>query len=279
MSTIQLRPLSEHVGCEALGADFNALDDEQMAVLRRAVAERGVLFAREQSLTPEQHIAFARRWGTIDVNAYFPANGGHPEIAEVRKSETQTTNIGGGWHTDHSYDPVPAMGSILLARETPPSGGDTLFASTVAAFDVLSNGLKRTLRGLRAVHSADHIYAEDGIYAQTDQAADLKGHDVRTRAVHPVVVRHPVTGAEILYVNPAFTLHFEGWTRAESLPLLQYLYAIPAQPTFQCRITWAPGSIAIWDNRSTWHLAMNDYHGHRRLMHRITISGEPLAGG
>lgn len=277
MTSVQMRQLSEHVGVEASGVDLNALDDAAFESLRNAVAEYGILFVRGQELTPEQHIAFARRWGAIDVNKYFPANGGHPEIADVRKAENQQTNIGGGWHTDHSYDPVPAMGSILLARETPPSGGDTLFASLGAAFDSLSDGLKMTLRGLRAVHSADHIYSADGIYAKTDQSADLQGHDERTRAVHPVVIHHPQTGREILYVNPAFTLHFEGWTREESLPLLTYLYQVAMQDRFQCRVSWTPGSIAIWDNRSTWHCAMNDYHGHRRLMHRITISGEPLA--
>ncbi len=274
--TIAIRPIAEYCGAEASGIDLRTLDDAGMDALRAAVADRGVLFVRDQQLTPEDHIAFARRWGTIDINNYFPANGGYPEIAEVRKAETQTTNIGGGWHTDHSYDQVPAMGSILLARETPPSGGDTLFASLGAAYDSLSDGLKATLATLRAVHSADHIYGRDGIYAKTDQATDLKGHDVHANAVHPVVIRHPVTGRQILYVNPAFTLHFEGWTREESLPLLQYLYAVGMKPDFQCRLQWAPGSIAIWDNRSTWHCAMNDYQGHRRLMHRITISGVPL---
>lgn len=276
MAIPEMHPLAAHVGVEAHGVDLNTIDDAGFDALRRAVADHGVLFVRDQTLTPEQHIAFARRWGPIDVNKYFPANGGYPEIAEVRKTENQQTNIGGGWHTDHSYDQVPAMGSILLARETPPAGGDTLFASLGAAFDSLSDGLKTTLRGLRAVHSADHIYSADGIYAKTDQAADLKGHDERTRAVHPVIIRHPQTGREILYVNPAFTLHFEGWTREESMPLLTYLYQVAMQDRFHCRVSWAPGSLAIWDNRSTWHLAMNDYHGHRRLMHRITISGEPL---
>lgn len=277
MTSVQMRPLSDHVGVEATGLDLNTLDEASFTSLRDAVAEHGMLFLRDQSLTPEQHIAFARRWGDIDVNKYFPANGGHPEIAEVRKAEQQKTNIGGGWHTDHSYDQVPAMGSILLARETPPTGGDTLFASLGAVFDSLSIGLQTTLRTLRAVHSADHIYSADGIYAKTDIASDLKGHAERTHAVHPAVIRHPRTGREILYVNPAFTLHFEGWTREESMPLLTYLYQVAMQDRFHCRVNWAPGSIAIWDNRSTWHHAMNDYHGHRRLMHRITIAGEPLS--
>lgn len=270
------RPLSEHCGAEAVDLDLAHVDDATLETLRLAVAEHGVLFLRDQTLTPDDQIALAERWAGIDVNSYFPSNTAYPQIAEVRKSETQTTNIGGGWHTDHSYDAVPAMGSILLARETPPTGGDTLFSNMGAAYDSLSDGLKATLATLRAVHSADHIYGADGIYAKTDLAADLKGQQVSATAVHPVIIRHPRTGRKILYVNPAFTLHFEGWTRAESMGLLTYLYSVGMRSEFHCRLQWAPGSIAIWDNRLTWHCAMNDYQGHARLMHRITLTGEAL---
>ncbi len=276
MGEMQIKPLAAHCGAEITGADVRTIDDAGLAAIRTALAETGVVLLRDQQLTPEDHIAFARRWGDIDVNNYFPANGGYPEIAEVRKAETQFVNIGGGWHTDHSYDAVPAMGSILVARELPPVGGDTLFANLGAAYDALSDGLKATLATLRAVHSADHIYGPDGVYSKTDQAADLKGHDIHANAVHPAVIRHPVSGRKILYVNPAFTLHFEGWTREESQPLLQFLYSVAMREEFQCRLQWQPGSVAVWDNRSTWHLAMNDYHGHKRLMHRITISGVAL---
>ena len=276
MGEMQIKPLAAHCGAEVTGIDVRSMDDESLAAIRQALADTGVVLLRDQQLSPEDHIAFARRWGDIDVNNYFPANGGYPEIAEVRKAETQFVNIGGGWHTDHSYDAVPAMGSILVARELPPVGGDTLFSNLGAAYESLSDGLKATLATLRAVHSADHIYGPDGVYAKTDQAADLKGHDIRANAVHPAVINHPVSGRKILYVNPAFTLYFEGWTREESQPLLQYLYSVAMREEFQCRLQWQPGSVAVWDNRSTWHLAMNDYHGHRRLMHRITISGVAL---
>lgn len=273
---MRMQALAEHVGMEFSDLDMAAIDPDGLSVIKAAVADHGVVVLRDQSISPEQHIAFAHAWGGIDVNNYFPANGGYPEIAEVRKAETQMVNIGGGWHTDHSYDQIPAMGSILVARELPPVGGDTLFADMGAAYDSLSDGLKATLAGLRAVHSADHIYGHDGVYAKTDQAGELKGHDLKTRAVHPVVIRHPVTGRRLLYVNPAFTLHFEGWTREESLPLLTYLYQVAMREEHQCRIQWQPGSVAIWDNRSTWHFAQNDYHGHRRVMHRITLTGEPI---
>lgn len=274
---MKMQPMSPHVGVEISDVDLATMSDAEFDALRNAVFEKGMVAVRGQSITPEQHIAFARRWGGIDVNNYFPVNGEYAEIAEVRKAENQVTNIGGGWHTDHSYDQVPAMGSILVGRELPPSGGDTLFASMAAAYDALSDGLKTTLATLRAVHSADHIYRPGGYYAQTDMAAEMRGHDQVTRAVHPVVIRHPVTGRHLLYVNGAFTLHFEGWTREESLPLLNYLVSVGAREAFACRLQWQPGTVAIWDNRSTWHLAMNDYHGHRRVMHRITLSGVPLA--
>ncbi len=276
ISELNSAPLSPAVGSLVENVDLKRLSDDQLAVMRGLLAERGVLFVEGQSLTPEEHIAFARRWGEIDINNYFPTDPAHPEIALVRKEKGETTNIGGGWHTDHSYDAVPAMGSILLARETPPTGGDTLFASMYAAYDGLSDGLKTTLAGLRAVHSADHVYGPQGFYANTDIAETLRGQNLKTGAVHPVVITHPVSGRKALFVNPAFTISFEGWTREESLPLLQYLYAQAMREEITCRLQWKPGSLAIWDNRITWHFAKNDYHGERRLMHRITVAGEPL---
>ena len=274
---MQITPLAEHVGVEITGVQMAALEGEALEALKQAVYANGVAVLRDQELSPEQHIAFAKRWGGVDVNPFFPTNSGWPEIAEVRKAETQRENIGGGWHTDHSYDQIPAMGSILVARELPPSGGDTLFSSMGAAYDSLSDGLKQTLDTLRAVHSADHVYQPGGYYSKTDQAEELTGQELSTRAVHPVVIRHPVTGRKLLYVNAGFTLYFEGWTREESLPLLSYLYSVARREEFQCRLQWRPGSVAIWDNRATWHLAMNDYHGHRRVMHRITLTGDPIA--
>ena len=275
---MKVAPLSEALGVEVTSVQLAELEGASLDALKAEVFQNGVAVIRDQELSPEQHIAFAKRWGGVDVNPFFPTNSGWPEIAEVRKSETQRENIGGGWHTDHSYDQIPAMGSILVARELPPSGGDTLFSSMGAAYDSLSDGLKQTLDTLRAFHSADHVYQPGGYYSKTDQAEELTGQELSTRAVHPVVIRHPVTGRKLLYVNAGFTLHFEGWTRQESLPLLSYLYTVASREEFQCRVEWRPGSVAIWDNRATWHLAMNDYHGHRRLMHRITLTGDPLAG-
>jgi len=270
-------PTSGALGAEIHGVDLaEPLDQSEVNELRGALDDYGVIFFRDQKISPQQHIAFAGRFGKIDINRFFKAAPDHPEIAEVRKEPNQTTNIGGGWHTDHSYDQSPALGSILLAREVPPRGGDTLFACMNRAYEALSDGLKTTLENLRAVHSSRHVFGAASEYVKA--SGDRLGNADRATqdAVHPVVVRHPTSGKKILYVNSAFTTHFEGWTPQESAPLLEYLYRHAARPEFQTRFQWREGSIAFWDNRSTWHYAVNDYHGERRLMHRITIAGCPL---
>lgn len=278
-TTVSVTPFSSAVGAVISGVDLSRpIAAPAFAVIRQAFHDHGVIFFRDQILTPEQHIAFARQWAPIDINRFFKAVPGYPEIAEVRKEPEQTTNIGGGWHTDHSYDAVPAMGSILLARETPPSGGDTLFANMGRAYDALSEGIKRTLEGLHAVHGSAHIFGDKGHHAKKNDNAGRIGNEAAAtqEVVHPVVIRHPDTGRKTLYVNPAFTLRFEGWTTQESEGLLQTLYRHAMKPEFSCRFSWAPGSIAFWDNRATWHYALNDYQGQRRLMHRITVQGSPI---
>ena len=270
-----ITPASDHVGANISELDLATLDDVQVEEIRAAWAEHGVLFFRDQHLSETQHIEFAERFADIDINKFFTPVEGYPKIAQVLKEADQTTNIGGGWHTDHSYDHVPAKGSILLAREVPPTGGDTRFLSVGAAFDALSDGLKETLRGLRAHHSNEHVFGAGGL-AATDAEGRIGNPEAVGGATHPVVVRHPDTGRELLYVNAAFTTHFVGWTAEESKPLLDFLYGHIANGPYSHQFEWEPGSIAMWDNRSTWHWALNDYDGHRRLMHRITVQGEPL---
>ncbi len=278
-SEIAIHPFTGGVGAEIHNVDLSRLDDAGTEIIRHTLFDRGVVFFRDQRLTPEQQIAAAERFGPININRFFKHVDGYPMIAEVRKEAEQRTNIGGGWHTDHSYDTVPALGSMLYAREVPQSGGDTMFASMYAAYDALSEGLKRTLDGLRALHSSRHVF---GANNRRPKNNDLQGRvgnpDLATQdAVHPVVIRHPGSGRQALYINPGFTLRFEGWTEEESRPLLDYLYRHAVRPEFCCRFQWAEGSLAFWDNRATWHYAVNDYHGERRLMHRITIEGAPLS--
>jgi taurine dioxygenase len=265
-------------GCGAVVKDIQlaSLRDTQLVELREAFAEHGLLFFRDQQLNPEDHLGFARRFGDIVLNKFFTPVPGHRQIAEVRKEKTQQTNIGGGWHTDHSYDTEPALGSLLVARNLPNSGGDTWFANLAAAYDRLPAAQQKSLATLRALHSNVHIYGRDGYYRSTDIADQLGGADSVGEAVHPVVIRHPDSGRKVLYVNPAHTIGIEGWKKADSDALLAELYAHVDQPQFTCKFNWQPGSVAFWDNRSTWHFAQNDYQGEARLMHRITLAGSAL---
>lgn len=283
MSTTQTAHLEVIPSSGALGAELHGIDlsrplgADMAQEIRGALAEHGVIFFRDQKLTPEQHIAFAQSLAPININRFFKPAPGYPQIAEVRKEPDQFKNIGSGWHTDHSYDRIPALGSILLAREVPARGGDTMFASMWRAYDALSEGLKKTLEGLRACHSSRHVF---GVEARRERdMGDRLGnaHLATQDAVHPVVIRHPENGRKVLYVNPGFTTRFDGWTVEESRPLLEYLYAHASRSEFQTRFQWRQDSIAIWDNRSTWHLAVNDYQGERRLMHRITLEGTPIS--
>lgn len=277
--TIEVVPVGKAVGAEIRGVDLAAgLTDEQFAETRQVFSDRGVIFFRDQELSPDQHIEFARRWGEINVNRFFQPVESHPVIAEVLKEPDQEFNIGEAWHTDHSYDQIPAMCSILLAREVPSTAGDTLYSSQYAAYDALSDGMKATLLGLRAEHSSRHVF---GAQTQTPDVSEGGGRFRNSAAatqdaVHPVVIRHPLSGRPALYVNGDFTVRFEGWTSEESKPLLDYLYAHAIRDEFTCRFEWEVGSMAIWDNRATQHSAQNDYPGERRMMHRITIEGEEL---
>ena len=271
---LEIRPLSGTAGAEIGGVDLSgSLSDGTIEAIRGALAAYGVVVFRDQNLTQTQHIAIAHRFGEIAINRFFAKADGYPEISVVSKEPDQTANIGGGWHTDHSYDQHPALGSMLYALEVPPSGGDTMFASMYAAYDALSDGLKQTLSGLRAVHSSRHVFGVE----RPAMKGRIGNPELATQdAIHPVIITHPESGKPALYVNPGFTLRFDGWTDEESRPLLAYLYQHAARPEFTCRLRWRNGSLEFWDNRSTWHYALNDYHGQRRLMHRITIAGGPL---
>ncbi|WP_417520220.1 TauD/TfdA dioxygenase family protein [Minwuia sp.] len=278
---VQINPAPGGVGAFVGDIDLRTgVNGNVAGVLKQALGDHGVLFFRDQALSEEDHIAFAEQFGEINVNRFFKQNDKYPQIAMVSKEPDQKSNIGGGWHTDHSYDTEPALGSILVAREVPESGGDTLFANMYAAYDALSDGLKATLEGLHAVHSSRRAFGADSAYRTAMDTTDRIGNpELATQdAVHPVIVRHPISGRKALYVNRAFTIRFDGWTEEESAPLLQYLYQHAARPEFTYRFKWENGSVAFWDNRCTWHYALNDYAGKRRTMHRITVEGCALDG-
>jgi len=277
MNQINIKQISGNVGVEIHGVDLSKeVPDPLFNEIRDAFIENGLIFFRDQNLTPEEHIRFAKKWGKININRFFAKVDGYEQIAEVRKEPDQKGNIGGEWHTDHSYDQIPALGSILLAKEIPSNGGDTLFASMYKAYEGLSNGMKVTLESLNAIHSSRHIFGEGSDYSKSSKGRIGNPQLAIQDAIHPVIITHPESKKKALYVNRAFTLRFEGWTDEESKPLLNYLYDHAANEENTTRFQWSPGSIAFWDNRATWHNALNDYHGERRLMHRITIEGSAL---
>jgi taurine dioxygenase len=265
-------------GIEISDVDLRTIDDGTFARIRALFAEHGLLFFRGQDLSQEEHIAFAERFGPINVNRFFPHLETHPQIALVAKEPDQKMNIGGGWHTDHSYDVEPALGSVLVARELPPSGGDTWFVSMYDAFERLPDRMKRKLREMRARHSSKHVFGSR--LAGLRRLLGVEQHvynshlsDELPDVVHPVVIRHPLSGREALYVNPGFTIGFEGRSLLRSIPLLAYLYLHAIRPGHVAKLRWEPGTVAFWDNRCTWHYARNDYRGQRRIMHRITLDG------
>ncbi|MGZ0229676.1 MAG: TauD/TfdA dioxygenase family protein [Acidimicrobiales bacterium] len=274
---IALNPLGQAAGADVTGVDLTQLNADDLDAVNDAWNTYGVLFFRDQAIRPEQHIALAEKFAPIDVNQFFASVPEHPEVALVLKEADHTVNIGGGWHTDHSYDIAPARGSILVARDVPPMGGDTHFANTAAAYDALSDGFREMLDGLEAHHSNEHIFGPDSAYAKSmgDRFTNPVGVGSTT---HPVVIQHPVTGRRVLYVNPGFTTGIVGWSDEESKALLKLLFGHITETRFVTKFSWEPGSVAMWDNRSTWHYALNDYQGHRREMHRITIEGVPLVG-
>ena len=277
---MEFTPISGACGAEVSGIDLERdLDAERVTALTAGLGEYGVLVFRRQALSPEGHLAMGEAFGGVNVNRFFKAVDGYPGIAEVRKEPDQRANIGGQWHTDHTYDNEPALGSILAARELPPFGGDTQFSSMYAAYDALSDGLKAMLCGMKAVHSSRHVFGLRANYVKdgSDLADRLGNKEAAVQdAVHPVVIRHPASGRPSLYVNRGFTVRFDGWTVEESRPLLQMLYDHGSRPEFTCRVRFEPGTVVFWDNRATWHCALNDYAGYRRLMHRVTVEGAPL---
>ena len=241
--------------------------------IQKAQQEHLVVFFRDQDITPAQHLELAERLGEVLEYPMVKGLEDYPQIAPVLKLPEEKKNFGGIWHTDTAYLPKPPKATMLVARELPPYGGDTLFANMYQAYETLSDGLKAVLDTLRAINSSAKADAsatrEDRLKTSGTAAASEE-----ISASHPVVRTHPETGRKALYVNSGHTTHFDGMTVEESAPLLSYLFAHQIRPEFTCRFRWQPGSIAFWDNRAAQHNPINDYHGFRRLMHRITLAGD-----
>ncbi len=270
LNSITVRPLGGALGAEINGIELSpSLPDAVIAEIRRIWLEHSVVFFRGQSLTAPELAAFARRFGEVVHYPFLKGLPEAPEVIPVVKLEHERVNFGGLWHTDTAYLEVPPMATMLIAREVPPYGGDTLFASGYAAYDALSDGMKRLLQPLRAVNSSSRA---ERTRTREDRAP---GEERKVlEAVHPVVRTHPETGRKALYVNFGHTLRFVDMTEAESAPLLEYLFQHQVRPEFTCRFRWEPGSVAFWDNRCALHNPINDYHGFRRILHRVTLAGD-----
>ena len=281
---MRVKPLAPSMGAEITEIDLaqhfdrsgNRFDSAVMADIKAVWLERQLIVIRQQSITPEQQLRFSEALGEPDVYPFLRGLDGFPTITEVLKKETETLNFGGVWHSDTTYQSCPPMATVLHAKELPPNGGDTLFSNQYAAYEQLSEGLKRTISRLRGVN----IAGKKQVSATRSERVREAGSGVNAEqmiGIHPVVRTHPETGRESLFVNPAHTVSFDGWTEQESAGLLAFLFAHQIAPEFQCRLSWQVGDIAIWDNRCTLHYPLNDYHGYRRLLHRITLRGDQPA--
>ncbi len=277
---IETERLTGGLGAEVRGVDLSKpLSNSVAADLRRALVDHLVLFFRDQSLTPGQQIAFSRLFGPLQRVPYVHPMEGYPDIIAVLKEadERKISTFGNAWHSDFSFLEEPPMASILYALEVPGHGGDTLWINMYEAYEALSDGMKRMLRGLRAMHNG-RPYGMAGVPKdlRTSRSIGIErdNPEADREVAHPVVRLHPESGRKALFVNSIYTGRFEGMSEAESRPLLDYLHQHCLRPEFAYRFRWRPGSLAVWDNRCTMHYAVNDYDGSRRLLHRTQVQGE-----
>lgn len=272
---IDVQPLTSCVGAEIGNVDLAAdLPEHVFAGIRQALYRWGVVFFRDQYLDAAQYLAFARRMGEIEERATLNHVEGHPQIGLLVKEADHKTSIGDMWHVDHTYMTDPISMTMLMARQVPPYGGDTLFAHAGKAFAALPEEIKEMLRKLKTLHLRSHLIKDSRYKAQylKERPPQDAGEIKQAAAIHPAVKLHPESGEEILYVNPGYTVQFDGWPRELSVGILEGIFDHVLQPEFQCRFRWREGSIALWDNRAVWHRALNDYHGHRREMYRVMIA-------
>ena len=274
MSAITVTKIAGAIGAEIGGVDLRReLPDETIAEIHLAWNAHVVIFFRDQELTNAQYLAFAERIGKPVEYPFIRGIEGFPVITPVVKLENDRINFGGIWHSDTTYLQEPPMGTFLIAREVPPQGGDTLFSNQYLAYESLSEGLKQTLSTLTGISSSAKADVSKSREDRMANSPAARANEV-LEAEHPVVRTHPETGRRALYINVGHTLRFKDWTVEESAPLLNYLHQHQIKPEFTCRFQWRTGSLALWDNRAALHYPLNDYHGYRRIMHRITLQGD-----
>ena len=272
---ITVAPLAGALGAEVRGVDLLRADTETWDEIKAAFLDRLVLFFPDQRLSPKTLVQVSGNFGRVGFYPFAEGLPEDPHVFAIVKEPNETKNFGEGWHSDTTYTERPPMATVLYSVEVPPHGGDTLFANMYLAYETLSEGMKAMLHGLRAVNSAAARKGGGRAAGNAYRSVKLVGQDnMNLQGIHPVVRTHPETGRKALYVNALHTVRIDGWTEAESKPLLEFLYRHKDRPEFTCRYRWSAQTYAIWDNRAAQHLAVNDYHGLRREMHRLSIEGD-----
>jgi taurine dioxygenase len=277
---LDVRPVTGALGAEVCGINLaEPMGDNLLHAVHQALVDHQVIFFRDQDMTPEEQLRFAKYFGGIHYHPYIAGLPDHPEIVEIIKTEDDKQNFGGSWHSDQMFNRRPAMGTMLYAKEVPDAGGDTLFSSMYSAYDGLSDGMQTMLGELRGFNTGDRFKHYGGktrretMAGQSSMRLKDPDPDQDTEAVHPIVRTHPKSGRKALYIG-GHTQRFDDMTGEESEGLLSYLQKHSTRPEFTCRFRWKEGSVAFWDNRCVQHFAVNDYPGQRRVMHRITITGD-----
>lgn len=271
-NNFKVQPLAGALGAEILDIDLNKINDSIFEEIYKAFVDYQVIGIPNQNLTPDEYLAFGRRWGEIHHYPYMKGLESHPEILEILKTETDTYAFGNVWHSDGSFTEIPPKATMLYAQELPPAGGDTLFADMYQAYDTLSDKMKNILGSVNGLYVGDQPLK----LGNFSGAKSMKQQDpgkTKVHTHHPIIRMHPDSKNKALYIG-GHAVEIEGMTKEESTPILNYLKAHSTRPEFICRFKWSPGAIAIWDNRCTQHYAVDDYSGFRRRMHRITILGE-----
>jgi taurine dioxygenase len=270
-----IEPLAGALGAEIRGVDLK--DDGTWEAIHDAFLKYSVLAIRDQQLEPADLMRIGARFGEPCYYPFVTGIEGFPFIFEVVKEESETVNFGGNWHSDTTYLPQPPLATLLYALETPARGGDTLFTSTYAAYDALSEGMRAMVDQLVGVNSAS-LKVTGGRRKMHSTIGGMKVQDIEHadgyEAEHPVARTHPDTGRKALYLSRSHTIRFRDMGEDESRPLIDFLQAHQIRPEFTCRVRWSPGTLTVWDNRCTQHSAVNDYHGQRRRMRRLTVGAQ-----
>jgi taurine dioxygenase len=273
---ISVVPSGAALGAEIRGVGLTGtIPDDTFAEIRKAWLEHSMVYFRDQAIAPGDQVAFARRFGELDVYPFVQPVPGHPEVIPIVKEPEGSFNFGGAWHTDTAYTERPPMATMLHAVQTPSHGGDTMFASGHAAWDALPDEKKSLLEGVRGIFTPSKVHGKGGYYSRADYPMDkAEALDPEFRVEHPVCRTHPETGRKALYFSAPHMEGFSGFSEDEGRELLGYLFGHMTQNAFVFRLKWSPKTVAIWDNRCVQHYALNDYDGERRVMHRITIRGD-----